>query len=41
MDWKNFVGQKGYLFGSDRQVLNGNPEVKRIIKSERGVVNAY
>ena len=40
MDWKEFTSQKGYLFGSGRQVLNGNPEVKRIIKSERGVVSA-
>jgi hypothetical protein len=40
MDWKNFVDQRGYCFGSGRQVLNGNPKVKRIIKSERGVVNA-
>jgi hypothetical protein len=40
MDWKNFVEQKGYLYGSGRQVLTGNDEIKRIIRSERGVVNA-
>ena len=39
MNYEKFVeNKKGYLYGSPRQVLTGNPEVKRIIQSERGVV---
>ena len=39
MNWKEFVAEKkGYLYGSPRKVLTGNPEVIRIIKAERGVV---